>query len=176
MPLQLAVPRPARAVDGRRERARLAALDALHIVDAPREPGLYRLVVRLAERLQAPMAALSLVTSDRQVVHASVGLGLREVRRSASICSQVVFLESPLVVEDLAAHPVLRANPYVVGEPRLRAYAGAPLLSAGGEPVGVLCAMDTQPRTFTGEDRGELVRLAQAAACELIARAWVPLA
>jgi GAF domain-containing protein len=169
-------PEPERWADGRRERARLAALAALHIVDAPREPVLQRLVVRLAEALQAPIAALSLLTSDRQLVHASVGLGLREVPRSASLCTHVVFLESALVVEDLAAHPVLQSNPYVVGEPRLRAYVGAPLLSADGQSVGVLCAMDTRPRRFSDEDRRELARLAQAAAGELIARASVPLA
>ena len=68
------------------EQDRLRALRELAVLDTPREERFDR-VVRLARSLfDVPMVAVSLVDQDRQLVKASVGLGLvqgRVVRRSA---------------------------------------------------------------------------------------------
>jgi GAF domain-containing protein len=47
-------------------------------------------------------------------------------------------------------------NPLVVGEPRIRFYAGAPLLLENGSCIGTLCVIDTRPRQLSSADLGTL--------------------
>ena len=47
------------------------------------------------------------------------------------------------------------------------AYAGVPLRAAGGEPVGTLCAIDFEPRTWNEDELGMLSDLAAGVIAEL---------
>ncbi len=42
------------------------------------------------------------------------------------------FLHAVLITEDASQDARFAANPYVMGEPHIRFYAGAPLISSGG--------------------------------------------
>jgi len=48
----------------------------------------------------------------------------------------------------------------VTAEPRIRFYAGAPIRSPEGKPLGTLCVIDTVPRSMTAADRSRLQTLA----------------
>ena len=74
-----------------------------------------------------------------------------------------MFENEILVVPDLAAHPELRGMPYVTGEPGFRFYAGAPVETEAGLPVGALCILDTRPRELGAGERASLARLALVA-------------
>lgn len=63
-------------------------------------------------------------------------------------------------LEDARVDPALATNP-AVEEFGVVAYAGVPLRATGGEPVGTLCAIDFEPRTW---DEGDLALLADLAA------------
>lgn len=126
--------------------ARLAALDALAILDTPAEAG-FDDAVRLAARLcAAPVALLSLVASGRQWFKAQVGFPHCETDLDRSVCKFALAQPDLLVIPDLAADPRTRDNPLVTGEPGIRFYAGSPLRLEDGYVVGSLCVIDTVPR------------------------------
>ncbi|WP_308798695.1 PP2C family protein-serine/threonine phosphatase [Agromyces silvae] len=137
--------------------ARQRAVEELGILDTPREERFDR-VARLAHELfEVPMVSVTFLDGDRQFRKAEIGLGGREAAREQSFCDATVRGSGTLVVEDAATDPRFAENPFVVGEPNLRFYAGHPLQAPGGEQVGTLCIVDTAPRTMDSHER-ELLR------------------
>ena len=115
-----------------------------------------------------PAAADSGVSNDRVVAGGSVrqsepvdgdmiGLGGNEAPREGAFCDVTVRAGDTLVVEDASTDEVFADNPFVVGDPHLRFYAGHPLAAPGGEHFGTLCILDTRPRTLDARQR-ELLR------------------
>ena len=60
-----------------------------------------------------------------------------------------------------AADPRFAENPLVTGDPSIRFYAGAPLVSVSGQAVGSLCVIDRQPRALLPEQEQALQMLAR---------------
>jgi diguanylate cyclase (GGDEF)-like protein len=73
---------------------------------------------------------------------------------------------APLEVVDARTHPKVRDNPSI-SEFGIVAYLGVPLTTADGERLGALCAIDHEPRQWTGRDHGVLEDLAGAAMAEV---------
>jgi GAF domain-containing protein len=71
----------------------------------------------------------------------------------------VVSGREQLIVEDARVHPVLKSN-LAIKDLGVIAYAGVPV-STAGETLGSLCAIDSKPRTWSGEDLETLHDLAQ---------------
>ncbi len=150
------------------DRDRLAALRRLVLLDTPPTQGFDRITAMVARLLRAPMALLTLVDADRQWFKSSHGLSemsepiatARQTPLAYSVCQHVVATGSPLVISDADADPELRDHP-AVREFGIVAYAGVPLFSPDGYPVGTLCALDVRPRHWTS---GELANLGDLAA------------
>jgi diguanylate cyclase (GGDEF)-like protein len=70
-------------------------------------------------------------------------------------------------VPDTLEDDRFKTNRLVVGAPHIRFYAGAQLRSAQGHPIGTLCVMDTQPRTFDARQLTMLRDLAGVVTSEL---------
>jgi diguanylate cyclase (GGDEF)-like protein len=146
---------------------RLAALAASGLLDSPPEAGFDRVTRLVAETLHVPVALFTLVTAQRQVFKSSVGLGdLRETPLSHSFCRHVVESGAPLEVVDARSHPKVRDNPSIE-EHGIVAYLGMPLTTSDGVRLGALCAIDHEPRQWTGRDHGVLEDLAGAAMAEV---------
>ena len=121
----------------------------------------------MAETLHVPVALFTLVTDDRQVFKSSVGVGeLRETPLSHSFCRHVVESGAPLEVVDARTHPKVRDNP-AIADFGIVSYLGMPLTTADGVRLGALCAIDHEPRQWTGRDHGVLEDLAGAAMAEV---------
>lgn len=139
------------------EQRRQAALDAMNVLDTPPDERIDR-VTRLAKELfDVPMVAVNLIDRDRQWSKSRIGLPATEVPRGASFCQYTVERNTPFVVEDTTTSAELADHPSVLGRPGLRFYAGHPVHSPDGQPVGALCLLDTKPRTFS-ESQRELLR------------------
>ncbi|WP_336500319.1 GAF domain-containing SpoIIE family protein phosphatase [Microbacterium paraoxydans] len=142
------------------ERRRQAALEELGILDTPPDERVDR-VARLAkEMFGVPMVSVSLIDRDRQWRKSQIGLGGNEAPRQDSFCDYTVSQDRTVVVEDASTTDLFAENPFVTGDPHLRFYAAHPLHAPGGEPVGTLCVLDTEPHTFTDAQQDLLRDLA----------------
>lgn len=131
------------------EARRQAALDAMGILDTAPDERVDR-VTRLAQEMfGVPMVSVSLLDRDRQWRKSQIGLDGPEAPRADSFCDYTVRENRAVVIEDAAVMPEFAGNPFVVGDPHLRFYAAHPLYAPGGEPVGTLCIVDTQPHPFS---------------------------
>lgn len=128
------------------EAERLAIL-ADHDFDLLRgEVALRRLTDFAAALCEAPTALVSLVTEQTQEFVARTGLDAPSTPRRLSFCAHAVASDSVLIVPDAARDPRFAANELVTGEMHIRFYAGVPLHSREGLPLGTLCVIAPQPR------------------------------
>lgn len=125
---------------------RIAAVEELQLLDAPPEERFDR-IVRLAKHIfDVPMAGLNLVGDHRQYTLSGDGLEPGESKPlEQTLCAITVADERILEIPDLHADDAWRDH-HVRRDGEVRFYAGAPLHGPGGQRVGALCLVDTQPR------------------------------
>ena len=141
------------------EQQRLVALRSYNILDTPPESG-YEDIVRLARAItDKPIALVSFVDDLRQWFKAESGLGFRETPISMSVCAHAMVRPGIFEVTDLSLDPRFMNNPLVSKENGIRFYAGAPLISPEGFPLGSLCVIDTKPGKLDQEQRTLLMAL-----------------
>ncbi len=154
------------------EAQRLAALRELDVLDSPPEAAFDALARLAASLCNTPIALLSLLDEERQWFKSNVGLeGCGQWPRSQALCDHAIRGEGLFVVADATRDGRFARNPLVLGEPRIRFYAGAPLRLRSGALVGTLCVIDRQPRQLNDLQRQQLQDLATAAVGALELRA-----
>ncbi len=132
------------------EAARLAALEALEILDTPPSEALDDLALVASELFGTPISLVSLVDADRQWFKAKVGVEATETHRDLAFCAHAILEpDELLVVENTLEDVRFVDNDLVTGEPFIRFYAGAPLVSSDGLALGTLCVIDQKPRSPT---------------------------
>ena len=144
------------------EGERLAALRGLGILDTSPEAD-FDHVVRLAARLlDVPIALISLVDQDRQWFKSVIGLdGVTETPRELAFCDHAIRGQDVMVVPDATEDPRFAGNPLVTGEPGIRFYAGAPLITSDGHALGTLCVIHRVPhQALSDRDAQILAELA----------------
>ena len=141
------------------EQARLAALGRYKILDTAPEQRFDDLALLASHICGAPMALITLVDADRQWFKSRVGMDASETPRQISFCAHAMRQAEIFLVTDALADERFRDNPMVTGDPHIRFYAGASLLSREGQPLGSLCVADKVPRTLTAEQRAALEAL-----------------
>jgi diguanylate cyclase (GGDEF)-like protein len=127
------------------EQARLAALYELEILDSPPEQDFDDIVVLAAAICDTPIAIINFVDADRQWGKALIGLESSEAPRAASFCATTIGKSSGvMVVPDTLNDPDWASNPQVVGDPGLRFYAGATVMTEDGHALGTICVADNE--------------------------------
>ncbi|WEJ98934.1 MAG: PAS domain-containing protein [Candidatus Sphingomonas phytovorans] len=142
---------------------------AAHDIESLRDnDGLSRITDFAAALSAAPIALVSLVEECRQTFIARTGLDATETPRETSFCAFAMRGTEIMVVPDATRDPRFADNVLVTGEPHIRFYAGAPLVSDEGVPLGSLCVIDTVPRDgLTPLQRQGLSTLAEAVMARL---------
>ncbi|HVC02949.1 MAG TPA: ATP-binding protein [Steroidobacteraceae bacterium] len=143
------------------EAHRLAALSSYNVLDTPPEEDLNDLVRLAAQICGTPIAMISLVDAQRQWCKAAFGVDLQQIEREHSFCTHAIRRAGVYVVPDTKQDAAFVDNPMVVGEPRIRFYAGAPLLTPDGAALGTLCVLDRQPRRLIPDQTRALTLLSR---------------
>ena len=106
---------------------------------------------------------------NRQWFKSCCGLNIKETSRDAAFCAHVVYDQQPIIVPDTFLDGRFADNPLVLDEPRIRFYAGSPLILYDGTCIGTLCVFDTRPRFLEATDLARLQDLTALALQEIYA-------
>ncbi len=144
------------------EFSRQRALDTYHVVDSFPELA-FDDITRLASLLcGTPIALVSLIDRDRQWFKSHAGMEAGEGRRDEAFCNHAIEMPGQLMeVRDATSDARFAHNPYVTGAEAIRFYAGMPLVTPGGAPIGTVCVLDREARVLTDDQRAGLASLAR---------------
>jgi GAF domain-containing protein len=138
------------------EDARLRAVHALGVLDTTADPRFEHITDRVCREFRVPVGLITIVDRDRQWFMARTGIDVRETSRDESFCAHAILTGDVMQVPDTLDDPRFADNPAVTGPPRVRFYAGAPIVLDDGSRIGTLCIIDHRPRLL---DAGEVARL-----------------
>ena len=145
-----------------REEERLNELYKYEILDTLEEED-FDILTRLASQIaQTPISLISLVDSERQWFKSKQGIDQTETPRDISFCGHAIneegeIFEIPNAREDERFHD----NPLVQSDPNIVFYAGVPLETTNGLPLGTLCVIDSEPKRLSADQSEALQALAR---------------
>jgi PAS domain S-box-containing protein len=152
------------------EDKRLNALAEYQILDTLPEKN-FDAIARLASQIcKTPIALISFVDAERQWVKSSIGIDIKQMPRADAFCNQAILDDQILEVEDVLEDESFSRNPFIINDPQIRFYAGAPLIDPDGYQLGALCVMDMVRRKLTDEQLGALRTLADEVMSNLLLR------
>lgn len=150
------------------EEERALSLEHLEVLDSAPEQGFDDVVLLATTLCDTPIALVSLVDRERQWFKACIGLPVSETHRDLAFCAHAILApDEVLVVEDATRDPRFQHSDLVLGPPYIRFYAGAPIRTEAGYPLGTVCVIDTRPRTLSDAQRAALQALARQTAALL---------
>ncbi|MBY0467621.1 MAG: sensor domain-containing diguanylate cyclase [Burkholderiaceae bacterium] len=150
------------------EAERIAALREFELLDTSAEQSYDDMTMLAAMICNTPIALISLVDTDRQWFKSRVGLDAVETPRELAFCGHAILSPDELFMVPDATHDSRFAhNPLVTGDPKIRFYAGAPLVTPEGHAIGTLCVVDRKPQSLSEGQQAALQALARQTMVQL---------
>jgi GAF domain-containing protein len=160
-------PNTTKAPSVQEEYERLRVLRSYMILDVEPEVVFEKFTAQATREFCVPIALVSLVDLGRQWFLSNNGIiaDVPETSRDVAFCAHAILRKdqySVLEVRDATKDFRFRENPLVTGPPRIRFYAGAPLVAPEGHSLGTFCIIDTKarPEGLTNKQKDTLKDLA----------------
>ena len=153
------------------ETKRLRLLHASGFANGIRFPELDALCIEAKASFDVKFAIISLLTEELQIIKARDGFDVETTPRNIAFCNYTILTDQVFVVLDATKDVRFQDNQMVVNDPKVRFYAGAPLIYVKNIRLGAFCLIDTNPRAgFRLGDKAELADYAERASHLLIRR------
>ncbi len=149
------------------EAERLRFLAQLGVMDTEPEEVFDEISDLAAAICETPIALLSFVDEHRVWFKSQLGVAASEMSRDLSFCAYGISQKDLFVVPDTLKDERFKDNPLVIGEPKIRFYAGEPLVDRGGHILGMMCVLDRRPRELRPSQKRALHVLARLVMIEL---------
>ena len=145
-----------------KEQKRQISLKSFQILDTLAQEE-YDEITELASFIcDTPISLVSLVDEERQWFKSIKGLAVSETPRDQAFCAHAI--ETPdhiMEVYDTFEDDRFKNNPLVTGDPNIRFYAGAPLVTEEGYSIGTLCVIDRKPKKLSNQQKAALKTLSK---------------
>jgi GAF domain-containing protein len=138
------------------EKRRLEVLWQYDVLDTVPEEVFDDLADLAATICEAPVALITLVDEKRQWFKSKHGVSLSETSRDVSFCGHAILQHKLFIVADAMKDDRFSDNPLVTSDPKIRFYAGAPLITPDGHALGTLCVLDQVPRNLRPDQKRAL--------------------
>ncbi|MFU0889294.1 EAL domain-containing protein [Kluyvera sichuanensis] len=135
----------------RDESKRRAAIDLLKNPDKGRDDALEKYTHLICHLLSMPMGFVCVLDEEKQYIKSAQNVAVTETSLSEAFCAQTLKQSKTYICHDTHQHPTFRDYHAVKEAPFIRFYAGCPLKTQDGVPVGTLCILDTQPRELSDD-------------------------
>ena len=128
------------------EQPRIEALDQYDLGEVPHDPALDDIARLAAQICGAPVAAVTVIERDSVAILGRHGLDLNTAPRYTLPCETTVEADGVYQIPDARRDPAYAPAGILVGDRRYRFYAGAPVQTPKGVPIGSVCVLDSAAR------------------------------
>lgn len=145
-----------------KEKDRLKALESYAILDTLSETDYDDITAIAASICGTEISLISLIDDKRQWFKSRQGLNATETPKENAFCAHAINdQENVFIVQDARIDERFHDNPLVTSDPNLTFYAGVPLISDNGLPLGTLCVMDRKPKLLSQSQIKSLTALSR---------------
>lgn len=138
------------------EAERLDALKRYNILDTLPDQVFDDATALVSYICGTPIAYISFIDESRQWFKSKIGFDISEVPREITL-SRYTIMDSKLVeIPDTLLHERFKDDPNVTDGYKIRFYVGMPITTPDGYVIGVLCAVDHEPRQLNENQRNAL--------------------